>query len=173
MFWLVACSCKENYTYDATILDWYVCMNMYTNTVYTCCRRTVACNCMSCATCFMQLHVMCNLFYATAQICSCMCRMQLNFNCMRQLQNPKFLVVNWHYDNLSHKHAQSLNVATSFFSRKILTFLHVQIQVFYLLRLFWAIKLGWNYLLSTIVDVTRATSTIVSWSHCGHFCKGI
>jgi len=41
----------------------------------------------------MQLHVPCNLFYATTEICSCMCRMQLNFSCMRQLQNPKFLVV--------------------------------------------------------------------------------
>ncbi len=36
---------------------------------------------------------MCNLSYATTQICSYMCRMQLNFNCKRQLQNPKFLVV--------------------------------------------------------------------------------
>jgi hypothetical protein len=43
--------------------------------------------------CHMQLNVMCNLFYATTQICSCMCRMQLNFSCKRQLQNPKFLVV--------------------------------------------------------------------------------
>ncbi len=33
------------------------------------------------------------LFYATTQICSCMCRMQLNFSCKRQLQKPKFLVV--------------------------------------------------------------------------------
>jgi hypothetical protein len=41
----------------------------------------------------MQLNVMCNLSYATTQICSCMCRMQLNFSCKRQLQNPKFLVV--------------------------------------------------------------------------------
>ncbi len=41
----------------------------------------------------MQLDVMCNLSYATTQICSCMCRMQLNFNYKRQLQNPKFLVV--------------------------------------------------------------------------------
>jgi hypothetical protein len=41
----------------------------------------------------MQLHVLCNLSYATTQICSCMCRMQLNFSCMRQLQNPKFLVM--------------------------------------------------------------------------------
>ncbi len=36
---------------------------------------------------------MCNLSYVTTQICSCMCRMQLNFSCKRQLQNPKFLVV--------------------------------------------------------------------------------
>jgi len=36
---------------------------------------------------------MCNLFYVTTQICSCMCRMQLNFSCKWQLQNPKFLVV--------------------------------------------------------------------------------
>jgi len=43
--------------------------------------------------CRMQLHVPCNLSYATTQICNCMCRMQLNFSCMRQLQNPKFLVV--------------------------------------------------------------------------------
>jgi hypothetical protein len=41
----------------------------------------------------MQLDVMCNLSYVTTQICSCMCRMQLNFNCKRQLQNPKNLVV--------------------------------------------------------------------------------
>ncbi len=41
----------------------------------------------------MQLDVMCNLSYATTQICSCMCRMQLNFNCKKQLQNPKFLIV--------------------------------------------------------------------------------
>jgi hypothetical protein len=41
----------------------------------------------------MQLNVMCNLSYATTQIYSCMCRMQLNFSCKRQLQNPKFLVV--------------------------------------------------------------------------------
>jgi hypothetical protein len=38
---------------------------------------------------------MCNLSYTTTQICSCMCRMQLNFSCKRQLQNPKFLVVFW------------------------------------------------------------------------------
>jgi hypothetical protein len=31
--------------------------------------------------------------YATTQIYSCMCRMQLNFSCVRQLQNPKFLIV--------------------------------------------------------------------------------
>ncbi len=43
--------------------------------------------------CRMQLNVMCNLSYATTQMCSCMCRMQLNFSCKRQLQNPKFLVV--------------------------------------------------------------------------------
>ncbi len=43
--------------------------------------------------CRMQLHVPCNLSYATTQICSSMCRMQLNFSYMRQLQNPKFLVV--------------------------------------------------------------------------------
>ncbi len=43
--------------------------------------------------CRMQLNVMCNLSYATTQICSCMCRMQLNFSYKRQLQNPKFLVV--------------------------------------------------------------------------------
>jgi hypothetical protein len=41
----------------------------------------------------MQLHVMCNLSYATTQICSCMCHMQLNFSCKRQLQNPEFLVM--------------------------------------------------------------------------------
>jgi len=41
----------------------------------------------------MQLDVMCNSSYATTQICSCMCRMQLNFSYKRQLQNPKFLVV--------------------------------------------------------------------------------
>jgi len=41
----------------------------------------------------MQLDVMCNLSYATTQICSCICRMQLNFSCKKQLQNPKFLVV--------------------------------------------------------------------------------
>ncbi len=38
----------------------------------------------------MQLNVMCNLSYANTQICSCM---QLNFSSKRQLQNPKFLVV--------------------------------------------------------------------------------
>jgi hypothetical protein len=43
----------------------------------------------------MQLHVMCNLSYATTQISSYMCRMQLNFSCKRQLQNPKFLVVDY------------------------------------------------------------------------------
>jgi len=43
--------------------------------------------------CRMQLHVPCNLSYATTEICSCMCRMQLNFSCMRQLQNPKFPIV--------------------------------------------------------------------------------
>jgi hypothetical protein len=43
--------------------------------------------------CRMQLDVMCNLSYATTQISSCMCRMQLNFSCKRQLQKPKFLVV--------------------------------------------------------------------------------
>jgi hypothetical protein len=37
---------------------------------------------------------MCNLSYATTQICSCMRRMQLNFSYKKQLQNPKFLVVN-------------------------------------------------------------------------------
>jgi len=37
---------------------------------------------------------MCNLSYATTQICSCMCHMQLNFSYKRQLQNPKFLVMN-------------------------------------------------------------------------------
>jgi hypothetical protein len=37
-------------------LDWSVYMNMYINTVYTCCIRSVACNWMSCATCIMQLH---------------------------------------------------------------------------------------------------------------------
>jgi hypothetical protein len=37
---------------------------------------------------------MCNLSYATTQICSCICHIQLNFSCKRQLQNPKFLVVN-------------------------------------------------------------------------------
>jgi hypothetical protein len=36
---------------------------------------------------------MCNLSYATTQICSCMCCMQLKFSCKKQLQNPKFLVV--------------------------------------------------------------------------------
>ncbi len=41
----------------------------------------------------MQLNVLCNLSYATTQMCSCMCRMQLNFSCKQQLQNPKFLVV--------------------------------------------------------------------------------
>jgi hypothetical protein len=41
----------------------------------------------------MQLNVMCNLSYATTQICSRMSHMQLNFSCKRQLQNPKFLVV--------------------------------------------------------------------------------
>jgi hypothetical protein len=45
----------------------------------------------------MQLDVMCNFSYATTQICSCMCCMQLNFSCKRQLQNPKFLVVILHY----------------------------------------------------------------------------
>jgi hypothetical protein len=59
-------------------LDLYVCMNMYIKTVYTCCIHNVTCNWMSCA---------------TTQICSCMCRMPLNFSCKRQLQNPKFLVV--------------------------------------------------------------------------------
>jgi hypothetical protein len=43
--------------------------------------------------CHMQLNVLCNLSYATTQICSFMCHMQLNFSCKRQLQNPKFLVV--------------------------------------------------------------------------------
>ncbi len=32
---------------------------------------------------------MCNLSYATTQICSCMCHMQLNFSCKWQLENPK------------------------------------------------------------------------------------
>ncbi len=41
----------------------------------------------------MQLNVVCNLSYATTQICSYMCCMQLNFSYKRQLQNPKFLVV--------------------------------------------------------------------------------
>ncbi len=41
----------------------------------------------------MQLNVMCNLSYVTTQICNCMCRMQLNFSCKQQLQNPKFLIV--------------------------------------------------------------------------------
>jgi hypothetical protein len=41
----------------------------------------------------MQLNVLCNLSYATTQICSCMCRMQLDFSCKQQLQNPNFLVV--------------------------------------------------------------------------------
>jgi len=43
----------------------------------------------------MQLNVMCNLFYATTQIYSCMCRIQLNFSYKRQLQNTKILVVWW------------------------------------------------------------------------------
>jgi hypothetical protein len=43
----------------------------------------------------MQLNIMCNLSYATTQICSCMCRMQLNFTCKRQVENPKFLAVNF------------------------------------------------------------------------------
>ncbi len=57
--------------------------------------------------CRMQLDVMCNLFYATTQICSCMCRMQLNFSCKRQLQNLKFLLVvlaKTHLDYLLSKH---------------------------------------------------------------------
>jgi len=37
-------------------LDWYVWMNMYINTVYTCCIGSVTCNWMSCATCLRQLH---------------------------------------------------------------------------------------------------------------------
>ncbi len=41
----------------------------------------------------MQLNVMCNLSYVTTKVCNCMCRMQLNFSCKRQLQNPNFLVV--------------------------------------------------------------------------------
>ncbi len=49
--------------------------------------------------CHMQLNVMCNLSYATTQICSCMCRTQLNFSCKRQLQNPKFLIVLGHAPN--------------------------------------------------------------------------
>ncbi len=58
----------------------------------------------------MQLHVLCNLSYATTQICSYMCRMQLNFSCMQQLQNPKFLVVHpikasW-VNELDMEHAQ-------------------------------------------------------------------
>jgi hypothetical protein len=39
------------------------------------------------------MNVICNLFEATTQICSCMCHMQLNFSYKWQLQNPKFLVV--------------------------------------------------------------------------------
>jgi len=50
--------------------------------------------------CRMQLHVPCNLSYATTQVCSCMCRMQLNFSCIRQLQNPKFLVVSIRYPTI-------------------------------------------------------------------------
>jgi hypothetical protein len=65
-------------------LDLYVCMNMYIKTIYTCCIRRVTCNCMSCATCLMQLH----------KFVVGMCRMQLNFSCKRQLQNLEFLVVN-------------------------------------------------------------------------------
>jgi hypothetical protein len=57
----------------------------------------------------MQLHVPCNLSYATTQICSCMCRMQLNFSRMRQLQNPKFLVV------------QLFNQITTYLTSKTLT----------------------------------------------------
>jgi hypothetical protein len=38
------------------VWNWYVCMNMYINTIYTCCIRSVTCNWMSCATCLMQLH---------------------------------------------------------------------------------------------------------------------
>jgi len=59
-------------------------MNMYTNTVYTCCIRNVACNCMSYATYLMQLHK----FAVACVACNWI-------SCMRQLQNPKFLVVVW------------------------------------------------------------------------------
>jgi hypothetical protein len=50
--------------------------------------------------CRMQLNAMCNLSYATTQICNCMRRMQLNFSCKRQLQNPKFLVVHGRMNNI-------------------------------------------------------------------------
>jgi hypothetical protein len=53
--------------------------------------------------CRMQLNVLCNLSYATTQIFSCMCRMQLDFSCKRQLQNPKFLVVNLPFPTLPHQ----------------------------------------------------------------------
>jgi hypothetical protein len=41
----------------------------------------------------MQLQISCNLSFATGRISSCMCRMQLETSCIRQLQNAKFLVV--------------------------------------------------------------------------------
>jgi hypothetical protein len=43
--------------------------------------------------CRMQLQISCNLSFATGRISSCMCRMQLETSCIRQLQNAKFLVV--------------------------------------------------------------------------------
>jgi hypothetical protein len=64
---------------------------MYISTIYTCCIRIVACNWMSCATCLKQLHKF--VVAHDIQICNCMCHMQLNFSCKRQLQNPKFLIV--------------------------------------------------------------------------------
>jgi hypothetical protein len=46
-------------------VDWYVCLDMYINIVCICCIHNVACNWMSCATCFRQLHK----FVLTFQFC--------------------------------------------------------------------------------------------------------
>ncbi len=42
---------------------------------------------------------MCNLFYVTMEFNSYMCCMQLKINCIRQLQNDNFLLVNINYRN--------------------------------------------------------------------------
>jgi hypothetical protein len=67
---------------------------------------------------------MCNLFYATTQICSCMCRMQLKFSCKRQLQNPKFLVVNEAFESTTRTKFKTscLMVETLSFQKHLLNF---------------------------------------------------